>query len=186
MIASVIAEELGVSSNRVQAALSLLAEGNTVPFIARYRKEATGALDDTQLRHIQQRADYLEELAARKETILSAIEEQGKLTDKLRAEITECDSKARLEDLYLPYKKRRKTKADKAREAGLEPLTDALIDNPAVDPEAAAQDFLVDGYADAKSALDGARAILVDRFALDADLVGEVREQFFRDGTLGA
>lgn len=186
MIASVIAEELGVSSNRVQAALSLLAEGNTVPFIARYRKEATGALDDTQLRHIQQRADYLEELAARKETILSAIEEQGKLTDRLRAEITECDSKARLEDLYLPYKKRRKTKADKAREAGLEPLTDALIDNPSVDPGAAAQDFLVDGYADAKSALDGARAILVDRFALDADLVGEVREQFFRDGTLGA
>ena len=186
MIASVIAEELGVSSNRVQAALSLLAEGNTVPFIARYRKEATGALDDTQLRHIQQRAEYLEELAARKETILAAIEEQGKLTDKLRAEITECDSKARLEDRYLPYKKRRKTKADKAREAGLEPLTDALIANPSVDPEAAAQDFLVDGYADAKSALDGARAILVDRFALDADLVGEVREQFFRDGTLGA
>ena len=186
MIASVIAEELGVSSNRVQAVLSLLAEGNTVPFIARYRKEATGALDDTQLRHIQQRADYLEELAARKETILAAIDEQGKLTDKLRAEISECDSKARLEDLYLPYKKRRKTKADKAREAGLEPLTDTLIENPSVDPETAAQDFLVDGYADAKAALDGARAILVDRFALDADLVGEVREQFFRDGTLGA
>ena len=186
MIASVIAEELGVSSNRVQAALSLLAEGNTVPFIARYRKEATGALDDTQLRHIQQRADYLEELAARKETILAAIDEQGKLTDKLRAEISECDSKARLEDLYLPYKKRRKTKADKAREAGLEPLTDTLIEDPSADPETAAQDFLVDGYADAKSALDGARAILVDRFALDADLVGEVREQFFRDGTLGA
>lgn len=186
MIASVIAEELGVSSNRVQAALSLFAEGNTVPFIARYRKEATGALDDTQLRHIQQRADYLEELAARKETILAAIDEQGKLTDKLRAEISECDSKARLEDLYLPYKKRRKTKADKAREAGLEPLTDTLIEDPSADPETAAQDFLVDGYADAKSALDGARAILVDRFALDADLVGEVREQFFRDGTLGA
>ncbi|MDK4273137.1 Tex family protein [Corynebacterium pseudodiphtheriticum] len=186
MIASVIAEELGVSSNRVQAALSLLAEGNTVPFIARYRKEATGALDDTQLRHIQQRADYLEELAARKETILAAIDEQGKLTDKLRAEINECDSKARLEDLYLPYKKRRKTKADKAREAGLEPLTDTLIENPSVDPETAAQDYLVDGYADAKAALDGARAILVDRLALDADLVGEVREQFFRDGTLGA
>ncbi|MDK4284080.1 Tex family protein [Corynebacterium pseudodiphtheriticum] len=186
MIASVIAEELGVSSNRVQAALSLLAEGNTVPFIARYRKEATGALDDTQLRHIQQRADYLEELAARKETILAAIDEQGKLTDKLRAEISECDSKARLEDLYLPYKKRRKTKADKAREAGLEPLTDTLIENPSVDPETAAQDYLVDGYADAKAALDGARAILVDRLALDADLVGEVREQFFRDGTLGA
>lgn len=186
MIASVIAEELGVSSNRVQAALSLLAEGNTVPFIARYRKEATGALDDTQLRHIQQRADYLEELAARKETILAAIDEQGKLTDKLRAEISECDSKARLEDLYLPYKKRRKTKADKAREAGLEPLTDTLIEDPSADPETAAQDYLVDGYADAKAALDGARAILVDRFALDADLVGEVREQFFRDGTLGA
>ncbi|MDK4250153.1 Tex family protein [Corynebacterium pseudodiphtheriticum] len=186
MIASVIAEELGVSSNRVQAALSLLAEGNTVPFIARYRKEATGALDDTQLRHIQQRADYLEELAARKETILAAIDEQGKLTDNLRAEINECDSKARLEDLYLPYKKRRKTKADKAREAGLEPLTDTLIENPSVDPETAAQDYLVDGYADAKAALDGARAILVDRLALDADLVGEVREQFFRDGTLGA
>lgn len=186
MIASVIAEELGVSSNRVQAALSLLAGGNTVPFIARYRKEATGALDDTQLRHIQQRADYLEELAARKETILAAIDEQGKLTDKLRAEISECDSKARLEDLYLPYKKRRKTKADKAREAGLEPLTDTLIENPSVDPETAAQDYLVDGYADAKAALDGARAILVDRLALDADLVGEVREQFFRDGTLGA
>ena len=186
MIARAIAEELEVATNRVQAALSLLAEGNTVPFIARYRKEATGALDDSQLRHIQQRADYLEELESRKETILAAIEEQGQLDDELRKAITECDSKARLEDLYLPYKKRRKTKADKAREAGLEPLTDALIDNPSLDPEAAAQDFLVDGYSDAKTALDGARAILVDRFALDADLVGQVREKFYSEGELRA
>lgn len=186
MIARVIAEELEVATNRVQAALSLLTEGNTVPFIARYRKEATGALDDSQLRHIQQRADYLEELESRKQTILAAIEEQGQLNDELRTAIIECDSKARLEDLYLPYKKRRKTKADKAREAGLEPLTDALIDNPSLDPEAAAQDFLVDGYSDAKSALDGARAILVDRFALDADLVGQVREKFYSEGELRA
>ena len=121
-IAQRIAEELSVPEAHVAAALALLAEGNTVPFIARYRKEATGGLDDTQLRTIEERASYLTELDDRKTAIMKAIAEQGKLTDDLRALIVECETKARLEDLYLPYKKRRKTKADSAREAGLEPL----------------------------------------------------------------
>lgn len=186
MIAQRIAEELQVREAQVEAALKLLAEGNTVPFIARYRKEATGGLDDTQLRELEQRSNYLRELAERKDTVLEAIEEQGKLTDALRAEIAACDTKARLEDLYLPYKKRRKTKADLAREAGLEPLTDTLIDDPDTDPETAARSYLTEGYDDTKSALTGARAILIDRFALDADLVGEVRERMYTTGTMRA
>src|SRR5690625_1135053 len=118
MIAATIAQEIGVRPDQVETALKLLAEGNTVPFIARYRKEVTGGLDDTQLRTIETRATYLRELEERKQAILEAIEEQGKLNDDLRREILECDTKARLEDLYLPYKKRRKTKADIAREIG--------------------------------------------------------------------
>lgn len=186
MIAATIAQEIGARDAQVEAVLRLLGEGNTVPFIARYRKEATGGLDDTALRTIEERATYLRELQDRKEAVLAAIEEQGKLDDTLRALIAECTTKARLEDLYAPFKKRRKTKADKAREAGLEPLTDALVANPALDPERAATAYLTEGYADAKAALDGARAILIDRFSLDADLVGEVREEVFRRGTLRA
>ncbi|MGY6464522.1 Tex-like N-terminal domain-containing protein, partial [Corynebacterium sp. UMB8791] len=120
-IAETIASELQVAPRHVEAALQLLAEGNTVPFISRYRKEATGGLDDTQLRHIEQRNAYLIELEERKASVIEAIEEQGKLTDELKALIMGADTKARVEDLYLPYKKRRKTKADIAREAGLEP-----------------------------------------------------------------
>ncbi|AGS35124.1 transcriptional accessory protein [Corynebacterium maris DSM 45190] len=186
MIFTTIARELGVRDDQVRAALDLLAAGNTVPFIARYRKEATGGLDDTQLRAIEERNTYLVELAERKDTVLAAIEEQGKLTDALRAEITACETKARLEDLYLPYKKRRKTKADTAREAGLEALTDRLIADPEVDPAAVAEGFLTDGFADAKAALEGARAILIDRFATDADLVGEVREKMYSEGRMTA
>ncbi|AWB84256.1 Tex family protein [Corynebacterium liangguodongii] len=184
--AATIATELSVRPAQVGTALQLLAEGNTVPFISRYRKEATGGLDDNQLRHIEQRHAYLVELEQRREAILSAIEEQGALTDELRAAILRAETKARLEDLYLPYKKRRKTKADAAREAGLGELTQLLIDAPSTDPEAAAQRFITDGYADTKAALDGARAILADDIALDADLVGEVRERFYRSGTMRA
>ncbi|MBC3185306.1 RNA-binding transcriptional accessory protein [Corynebacterium sp. zg-331] len=184
MIAATIAQEIGARPEQVETALRLLAEGNTVPFIARYRKEATGGLDDTALRTIEERAAYLRDLEERKHTVLAAIEEQGKLDDALRALIEQCTTKARLEDLYAPFKKRRKTKADKAREAGLEPLTDALVADPSLDPEAAADAYLTEGYADAKAALDGARAILIDRFALDADLVGAVRDEVFRRGHL--
>ena len=185
-IAATIAGELGVKEQFVEAALKLMAEGNTVPFIARYRKEATGGLDDSQLRIIEERSTYLRELEERKETVLAAIEEQGKLTDELRALIQGCETKARLEDLYLPYKKRRKTKADIAREAGLEPLTDKLIENPSADPAELAGEYLTEGFEEAKKALDGARAILVDRFALDADLVGEVRERMYTSGSMNA
>ena len=185
-IAATIAAELNVKESQVSTALQLLAEGNTVPFIARYRKEATGGLDDSQLRTIEERANYLKELQERKETILAAIEEQGKLSDALKEQILACETKARLEDLYLPYKKRRKTKADIAREAGLEELTDKLIADPNAAPEELAQAFTTEGFEDTKKALDGARAILVDRFALDADLVGEVRERMFTEGSMGA
>lgn len=186
MIVTTIARELQVREDQIRAVLDLLAEGNTVPFIARYRKEVTGGLDDTQLRTIEERATYLRELEERKQAVLEAIEEQGKLTDDLRALIQACETKARLEDLYLPFKKRRKTKADIAREAGLEDLTDALIDDPASSPEELAASYLTDGFEDVKKALEGARAILIDRFALDADLVGEVREQMFRTGEMTA
>ncbi|MHA2789264.1 Tex family protein [Corynebacterium sp. S7] len=185
-IARTIAQELGVTEAQVQSALKLLAEGNTVPFISRYRKEVTGGLDDGQLRHIDERNTYLTELAERKEAILEAIDEQGKLTDELRALINATDTKARLEDLYLPFKKRRKTKADIAREAGIEPLTDALISDPAATPEQLAENYIAEGFADTKAVLEGARAILIDRFALDADLVGEVREEMYESGTMRA
>ncbi|WP_313680122.1 Tex family protein [Corynebacterium stationis] len=186
MIAATIAQEIGVRPDQVETALKLLAEGNTVPFIARYRKEVTGGLDDTQLRTIETRATYLRELEERKQAILEAIEEQGKLNDDLRREILECDTKARLEDLYLPYKKRRKTKADIAREAGLEPLLEELISQPAADPQELASKYLREGFEDEKKALDGARAIIIDRCALDADLVGQVREEMFSSGMMEA
>ncbi|ALP33990.1 Tex family protein [Corynebacterium pseudotuberculosis] len=184
MISAKIAQELGVKESNVASALALLAESNTVPFIARYRKEATGGLDDSQLRAIEERATYLRELEDRKQTILAAIEEQGKLDQKLKTLILECDTKARLEDLYLPYKKRRKTKADIAREAGLEQLLDKLIDAPHENPDQLASDFVTEGFEDVKKALEGAREILIDRFALNADLVGEVRERMFAAGSI--
>ena len=179
-----IANEINVRDNQVEQALKLLAEGNTVPFIARYRKEATGGLDDAQLRHIEERNTYLLELAERKTAVLENIDEQGKLTDELKQAILSADTKARVEDLYLPYKKRRKTKADIAREAGLEALEQQLIDDPSANPETLAAAYLSEGFPDAKSALEGARAILVDRFATDADLVGEVRDRVYSQGTM--
>lgn len=191
MISSVIARELAatgadVAESAVAAAIKLLDEGNTVPFIARYRKEVTGGLDDTQLRFIEERVVYLRELEERKQTILAAIEEQGKLNDDLKAAILACDTKARLEDLYLPYKKKRKTKADIAREAGYEPLVEELLADPAADPETLATKYGEVAGKDAKDALTGARAILVDRFATDADLVGSVREQVWSSGSAAA
>lgn len=191
MISSVIARELAatgadVAESAVAAAIKLLDEGNTVPFIARYRKEVTGGLDDTQLRFIEERVVYLRELEERKQTILAAIEEQGKLNDDLKSAILACDTKARLEDLYLPYKKKRKTKADIAREAGYEPLVEELLADPAADPETLATKYGEAAGKDAKDALTGARAILVDRFATDADLVGSVREQVWSSGSAAA
>ena len=183
-IAVTIANELNIRESQVEQALKLLAEGNTVPFISRYRKEATGGLDDGQLRHIEERNTYLVELAERKNAVLESIEEQGKLTDDLKREILAADTKARVEDLYLPYKKRRKTKADIAREAGLEDLTQLLIDDPTATPETLAERYLSEGFPDTKAALDGARAILVDRFATDADLVGAVRDRVYEQGTM--
>ena len=183
-IAATIANEINVRYNQVEQALKLLAEGNTVPFIARYRKEATGGLDDAQLRHIEERNTYLLELAERKTAVLESIDEQGKLTDELKQAILSADTKARVEDLYLPYKKRRKTKADIAREAGLEALEQKLIDDPSADPETLAEAHLSEGFPDTKAALEGARAILVDRFATDADLVGEVRDRVYSQGTM--
>ena len=181
-----IADELGVAVRRVSAAVELLDGGATVPFIARYRKEATGALDDAQLRALEERLRYLRELDERREAIRKEITAQGKLTDELEAQIRAADSKARLEDLYLPYKPKRRTRAQIAREAGLEPLADLLVGDPARDPHREAQDFVDPdkGVADAAAALDGARAILVERFAEDADLLGELRESMAARGSL--
>jgi protein Tex len=181
-----IAGELGVAVRQVGAAVELLDGGATVPFIARYRKEATGSLDDAQLRTLEERLVYLRELDERREAILKEITAQGKLTRELEAQIRAADSKARLEDLYLPYKPKRRTKAQVAREAGLEPLADLLLSDPRKDPQHEAQSF-VDadkGVPDAQAALDGARAILVERFAEDADLIGELREAMAARGTL--
>ncbi|MFJ2031665.1 Tex family protein [Streptosporangium sp. NPDC087985] len=181
-----IAEELGVRERQVQAAVELLDGGATVPFIARYRKEATEMLDDAQLRTLEERLRYLRELEERRTAILESIRGQGKLDDALAAQIAAADSKARLEDIYLPYKPKRRTKAQIAREAGLEPLADGLLSDPSVDPQAAAAAFVGEGVADAAAALEGARAILVERFGEDADLVGELRERMWGKGRLVA
>lgn len=178
-IASIIAHELGVDQPRVQATIDLLDGGATVPFIARYRKEITGGMDDSQLRQLEQRLDYLRELAARKETILKSIEEQGKLTDELREKILAVDTKARLEDLYLPFKKSRRTKAAIAREAGLGELVEKLLAGGSPD---LAADYVQEGFADATSVMAGARAIVVEDISTDADLVGEIREEYFQRG----
>ncbi|WP_333688796.1 Tex family protein [Methylococcus capsulatus] len=181
-----IAQELGVQVRQVQAAAALLDEGATVPFIARYRKEVTGGLDDTQLRTLEVRLGYLRELNDRREVILASIAEQGKLTTELEQAIREADTKTGLEDLYLPYRPRRRTKAQIAREAGLEPLADALLAEPALEPLATAAGY-VDagkGVADAGAALDGARQILMERFAEEATLAGELREKVWNEGLL--
>ncbi|MBV2235509.1 MAG: RNA-binding transcriptional accessory protein [Sterolibacterium sp.] len=174
-----LATELNVHPRQVAAAVELLDEGASVPFISRYRKEATGGLDDTQMRLLEERLAYLRELEERRETVLNSITEQGKLTPELQADILAADTKQRLEDLYLPYKQKRRTKAQIAREAGLEPLADALLHDPSLTPEIAAENFINadQGVADAKAALDGARQILMERFAEDAALLGELRER---------
>jgi uncharacterized protein len=179
-----IAEELGVRDGQVLSAVELLDGGATVPFIARYRKEVTGALDDAQLRTLEERLRYLRELEERRAAILESIESQGKLDDELRAQIMAADTKARLEDIYLPYKPKRRTKAQIARELGLEPLADQLLADPSHDPAALAETFLTEGVADAAAALEGARAILIERFAEDADLIGGLREQLWGRGRL--
>ncbi|MEV7072241.1 Tex family protein [Streptomyces sp. NPDC093990] len=183
-----IAEELGVRERQVKAAVELLDGGSTVPFIARYRKEATEMLDDAQLRTLEERLRYLRELEERRTAILDSVREQGKLTEELQARILGAETKARLEDIYLPFKPKRRTKAQIAREAGLEPLAEGLLGDPGVAPLAAAAAF-VDadkGVPDAQAALDGARAILTERFSEDADLIGELRERMWVRGRLAA
>jgi uncharacterized protein len=181
-----IAGELGVRVTQVAAAVALLDAGATVPFIARYRKEATGALDDTQLRTLEERLRYLRELEERRDAILESVRAQGKLDDVLAAQIMAAYSKARLEDIYLPYRPKRRTKAQIAREAGLEPLADQLLADPGCDPQVSAQAY-VDagrGVPDLAAALDGARAILAERFGEDADLIGVLRERMWSRGRL--
>ena len=181
-----IAQELGVREQQVEATVTLLDGGATVPFIARYRKELTGALDDAQLRTLEERLTYLRELEERRTAILNSVREQGKLDAALEAAIMAADSKGRLEDIYLPYKPKRRTKAEIAKEAGLEPLAELLLTQPQNDPQAVAASY-VDAdkqVADVAAALDGARAILVERFAEDADLIGALREQMWSAGLM--
>ncbi|MFG3073351.1 Tex family protein [Streptomyces sp. NPDC048225] len=187
-IESRIADELGVRERQVKAAVELLDGGSTVPFIARYRKEATEMLDDAQLRTLEERLRYLRELEERRTAILDSVREQGKLTEELEGRIRAAETKARLEDIYLPFKPKRRTKAQIAREAGLEPLAEGLLADASVDPLAAAAAF-VDagkGVADPQAALDGARSILTEKFSEDADLIGELRERMWTRGRLAA
>jgi len=195
-IESRLAAELAVKSQQITAAVALLDAGSTVPFIARYRKEATGGLDDAQLRTLEERLVYLRELDERRDAILKSIEEQGKLTDELKASIVAAETKQRLEDLYLPYKPKRRTKAQIAREAGLDVLATTLLDDPRLDPETEGKKFLKaafttengdnPGVPDVKAALDGARQILMEQFAEDAQLLGELREHLQTNGQLVA
>ncbi|HEX5394438.1 MAG TPA: Tex-like N-terminal domain-containing protein, partial [Rhodocyclaceae bacterium] len=186
-----IAEELGVRPQQVNAAVQLLDEGSTVPFIARYRKEVTGALDDTQLRNLEERLGYLRELEERRAAVIASIEEQGKLTPELRNDVENADTKQRLEDLYLPYKPKRRTKAQIAKEAGLEPLADALLADPSLTPEEEAAKYVNTAteppekhVPDVKAALDGARQILMERFAEDATLLEKLRTYLNDHGIL--
>lgn len=183
-----IADELSVQPRQVAAAVQLLDEGSTVPFIARYRKEVTGNLDDTQLRQLEERLLYLRELEERRATIIASIDEQGKLTDELHAAIDAADSKQTLEDLYLPYKPKRRTRAQIAREAGLEPLAQALLANPLLDPQAEAAAYVNTdrGVADVKAALDGARDILSEQFGETAELLGKLRDYLFERGVVSS
>ncbi|EGQ7695035.1 RNA-binding transcriptional accessory protein [Vibrio vulnificus] len=181
-ICRLIAQELNVRPEQVTAAVALIDDGNTVPFIARYRKEVTGGLDDTQLRNLDSRLSYLRELDDRRQTILKSIQEQGKLTAELESEILTADSKTRLEDLYLPYKPKRRTKGQIAIEAGLEPLADTLWNHPQTEPESEATRYIngEKGVEDSKAALDGARAILMERIAEDANLLEKIRQYLNR------
>ena len=185
-----IAEELAVNESQVVDTIELLDGGATVPFIARYRKEATGGLDDIQLRALEERLRYMRELDERRNAIISSIEEQDKMTAALRNSLDAADSKARLEDLYLPFKPKRRTKAQIAREAGLEPLAEALLADPTRDPETEAKSYLridVDDdtkIVDTNAALDGAKQILVEQFAEDAELVGSLREYIWENANL--
>ena len=185
-ISQLIAQELNVRDSQILAAIQLLDDGNTIPFIARYRKEATGGLDDTQLRHFETRLIYLRELEDRRQTILKSIEEQGKLTDELRDKIQVTQSKTELEDLYLPFKPKRRTKGQIAIEAGLEPLADLLWNEPKTEPETTALDYVnaEKGVADVKAALDGARYILMERFAEDAGLLAKVRDYLSKNALI--
>jgi protein Tex len=183
-----IAEELGVREQQIDATVELLDGGATVPFVARYRKEITGGLDDTQLRTLEERLTYLRELEERRTAVLNSVREQGKLDAALEAAIMAADSKGRLEDIYLPFKPKRRTKAEIAKEAGLEPLSELLLTQPQNDPQVVAAGF-VDAekqVADVAAALEGARAILVERFAEDADLIGRLREQMWSDGLMAS
>ena len=179
-----LAEELGVAEAQVSATVRLLDEGSTVPFIARYRKEVTGSLDDGQLRTLEERLGYLRELDERRAAVLASIEEQGKLTDELKSALLAAETKSRVEDIYLPYKPKRRTKAQIAREAGLEPLADRLLADSTLVPEAVAAEYLGEAVADAAAALDGARHIIIERAGEDAELVGAVRAKFWADGAL--
>ncbi|OOF47625.1 Tex family protein [Rodentibacter trehalosifermentans] len=187
-ISQIIAAELNVASHQILAAIQLLDDGNTIPFIARYRKEATGGLDDTQLRYFETRLGYLRELEDRRQSILKSIEEQGKLTDELRGQIEATQSKTELEDLYLPYKPKRRTKGQIAIEAGLEPLADLLWNEPENDPETTALAFVdaEKGVVDTKAALEGARYILMERFAEDAQLLAKVRQYLQQNAQIRA
>ncbi|MFM2008926.1 MAG: transcription accessory protein, partial [Pseudomonadota bacterium] len=191
-----LANELAARNEQVAAAIILLDEGATVPFIARYRKEVTGGLDDTQLRLLEERLRYLRELEARRSAIVSSIQEQGKMTPVLMQAIMLAEDKTRLEDLYLPYRVKRRTKAQIALEAGLEPLADALLSNPTLDPEVEAASYIKPafttdqgenpGVADTKAALDGARQILMERFSEDAELLQQLREYLKEHGVVDA
>ena len=189
-IESRIAEELGVRLAQVESAVKLLDEGATVPFISRYRKEVTGGLDDTQLRNLEERLGYLRELEDRRVAVLKSIDEQGKLTEALTAAINGADTKTRLEDLYAPYKQKRRTKAQIAREAGIEPLLDAILANHDLDPQKIAADFFNKeinedaAFSDAAAVLDGARQIFMERAAEEADLVGKLRDYVWDNGLM--
>ncbi|MGB4894023.1 MAG: Tex-like N-terminal domain-containing protein, partial [Nitrospira sp.] len=191
-IVDLIAKELGVTAPQIAAAVTLLDGGATVPFIARYRKEATNNLDDTHLRTLEERLLYLRELEERRQTILASIDEQGKLTDELRRAVEQAATKQAVEDIYLPYKPKRRTKAQIAREAGLEPLANALFADPTLDPDqeaakyvkvvAAAEGVEAVNVPDAKAALEGARDILVERFAETAELLATLRTKLWNEG----
>ena len=181
-----IAAEIGARVNQVGAAVELLDGGATVPFVARYRKEATGGLDDIQLRKLEERLTYLRELEARREAVAKSIETQGKLTDELTKKIAAATTKAELEDIYLPYKPKRRTKAEIAREKGLAPLAESLLANRRLDPQAEAARYVTEAVPDAKAALEGARDILAEGFAENADLIGRLRTHMTARATLRA
>ena len=191
-IPQAIASELAVNPKQVESAIGLLDEGSTVPFISRYRKEVTGGLDDGQLRTLHERLGYLRELEERRSTIIKAIDEQGKLTPTLEKALQSADTKTRLEDLYLPFKQKRRTRGQIAIEAGIEPLADKLFSEPNTDPVAAAEAYINEAeefkgaFADGKGVLDGAKFILMERFAEDAALLGDLREHLLAEGQLMA